>query len=31
LNEAIVCSGVRLYGTAGGSSGFISIGELAVK
>lgn len=31
LTEAVVCNGVRLYGTAGGEAGFISVGELVVK
>jgi hypothetical protein len=28
--EEITCDGIRLFGTAGGDAGFISISELAV-
>lgn len=31
LNEAIACEGIRICGTAGGTSGFISVSELTIK
>lgn len=31
LSEPVACDGIRLYGIAGGTSGFISVSELVVK